>query len=218
VALPSSGGPTFLRREARPELTAQGRDAPMLQLAADAQKSAARWKALPPLPKVVPLDSGFTDYCRFVYRLLMAWEDVAGKPAGFADDIFAVWDRQQHSTDNAEDSAGSYPRWLDLVLRWADDRYQDAVYGTITKVEEYRFGNHVGTLYMAEGKHWLTALKDLAAGEHDSTLPARPEGLRHRLMELTPDNHGFKLLTDKEEPALLKRTGQRRLWGILKVS
>jgi len=49
VALPSSGGPTFLRREARPELTAQGRDAPMLQLAADAQKSAARWRALPPL-------------------------------------------------------------------------------------------------------------------------------------------------------------------------
>ncbi len=49
VALAASAGPTFLRREARAELTAYGLDAPMLQLAVDAPKSAARWKALPAL-------------------------------------------------------------------------------------------------------------------------------------------------------------------------
>ncbi len=49
VTLAARSGATFLRREARAELTAHGQDTPMLQLAMDAQKSAARWKALPAL-------------------------------------------------------------------------------------------------------------------------------------------------------------------------
>ena len=76
----------------------------------------------------------------------------------------------------------------------------------------------MGELYVAEPEHWLTALKDVAAREREFTLPARSAGLRHRLMELTPEKHGFKLVTDKDDPGLLRRTGQRRLWGILKVS
>ena len=174
----------------------------------------------PPLPNVIPLDTGFTDYCRFVYRLLRAWEEVAGKPAGFADGVFEEWDRQRHSTDHAEDSAGAYPRWLDYVLGRFDRMVMDddPIYGLITRRRDYKLGPHAGDLYVAEPRHWLTALKDVAARERDYTLPAKAEGLRHRLMELTPDKHGFKLITEKDDPASLKRTGQRRRWGILKVS
>jgi nitrogen fixation protein FixH len=48
VLLPAAG-PTFHRKEARAQLTPYGFDHPMLQMASDARKNEARWKALPVL-------------------------------------------------------------------------------------------------------------------------------------------------------------------------
>lgn len=161
----------------------------------------------------------FTDYCLLAYRALRAYEQVAEKPAGFADSIFEAWNDQQH-TDEGEDSAGSYPRLLDtLTARQDVGSFEDLVYGQIQRKSNYTHGQVTGDLFVASPNDWLTALKDVASRDrHHGPLPGRPEGLRRRLEGLNIEAHGYKLLTDKDDKDTLARRGSRRLWGILKVS
>lgn len=169
----------------------------------------------PPKPKVMPaLD--FVDYCFVVYRLLRSWEAVAGKSAGFADSIFEVWGRQQ-STEENTDSAGPYPRLVEMLIsRVRAENPSDPLCNTIRVKEGYTHGKHRGRLFIGTPTGWLSALKEVASRERDTTLPGTPEGLRRRLKALKSE-HGYLLLTEQDDKTTLTRHGSRRLWGILEI-
>ena len=153
----------------------------------------------PPVPKVLPM-ADFTDYCSLMYRLLRALEQVADKQPGFADEVFAAWDRQQ-STDQPEDSAGPFPRLLEaLIVRWSVANPPDPLCEVLTIRRNYTYGPHTGCLFIATPNGWLSSLKEIASRERDVVLPARPAGLRRRLKALKPE-HGYILLTEQEDNA-----------------
>lgn len=122
VRLPAASAPTFQRREARAELTAYGQDAPMLQLAVDAQKSAARWKALPalgdyqrtgePKPGAVVLARAASAGDRATVPLLVSQRFGRGRTLLFATGSSWRW---QMEMDHKDDSHELFWRQL---LRW----------------------------------------------------------------------------------------------------
>lgn len=169
----------------------------------------------PPVPPFIPMADS-VDYCLLAYRLLRAWQDVAGKPAGFADAVFDAWAAEQRS-DEAEDSAGPYPRLLEELIARRQVCTGDPCFDTIEIVTDYTCKEARGRLYIATPTAWLTALKAVASTERDLVLPARPEGLRRRLEELKP-SHGYILVTEHDDKATLARRRARRLWGILDIA
>lgn len=162
-----------------------------------------------PTPPFIPMPD-FTDYSVLVYRLLRAWQDVAGKGAGFTDAVFKAWGAQQN-TDELEDSAGVYPRLLDLVIAQCFN-----FNGAIDSIKDYKWREWTGELYTAKPNTWLTALREVASKERDIRLPPTSQGLRRRLKEMKP-RHGYLLITDKDDKETLARHGRRRLWGILEI-
>jgi hypothetical protein len=168
----------------------------------------------PPTPPSIPMPD-FTDYGILVYRLLRAWEEVSGKPPGFADTVLKAWDAQQ-CTDEAKDSAGPYPRLLEELIERRDNNTLDTIAKiNLTRSDDTCKGSK-GRLFTATPTAWLTALKAVANRERDLGLPATPEGLRKRLKELKPQ-HGYLLVTEEDDKATLARSGARRLWGILEI-
>jgi hypothetical protein len=168
-----------------------------------------------PKPKIIPA-SGFTDYCVLVYQLLRAWSEVMEKPIGFADSIFEAWAGQQ-ATEGEEDSAGVYPRLLEMLITCRDTGYpNDSLQETIKVKDGYIYGEHTGRLFIATPNGWLSSLKEITHKDRDVRLPGRAEGLRKRLKELKPE-HGYLLLTETDDKATLARHGSRRLWGILEI-
>jgi hypothetical protein len=166
-------------------------------------------------PKIIPMGD-FPDYCSLIYQVLVAYEQVSGKPVGFADGIFEFWYQQEHSR-HADDSAGPYARLLErLCRRVLRSSLDDEVTAAIATKLDYSFGGHKGCLFIATPTAWLTALKEIARWDQDVRLPAEPEGLRNRLKELKPER-GYILVTDKDDKDTLARKGSKRIWGILEI-
>jgi len=182
---------------------------------AEILRSVLRAESPAPMPATIPMPD-FTDYCALICRLLCAWQDVAGKCAEFADEVFRAWDAQQHA-DELEDSAGVYPRLLDAML--AQYKGGGAMIPPLSEIEPmdgYRMGEWTGRLYKATPNTWLTALKAVASREREVRLPSAANGLGRRLKELKP-RHGYLLVTEKDDKETLARHGRRRLWGILEI-
>jgi hypothetical protein len=164
-----------------------------------------------PTPPVIPMPD-FTDFCVVLYRLLWAFEQVACKPTAWANCLFEAWAAQRAAEKGEDpDSAGAYPRLLEVLASPSCDQYD-----TFRSIPKYELHGLRGTLRVATPTAWLTALKHVAAKERGLVLPERAEGLRNRLKTLKPA-HGFILLTEKDDKNVLARQGTKRLWGILEV-
>ncbi len=123
VTIPGGAGPTFQRKEARASLTPYGLDHPMLQLAPDQNKNAARWKTLPllgdyqrvgdPKPGAVVLATTTPQGERNAVPLLVTQRFGRGRTMVFATGSSWRWRMEMdHKDDTHERIWRQMLRWL----------------------------------------------------------------------------------------------------------
>ncbi len=122
VLLNSPAHPSFIRNEAKAALTAYGVDAPMLQLGADAAKTSAAWKSLPPARRLhtrrrgqagrVVLATLTPEGERSAYPFIVTQRFGRGRTMLFNSGSSWRWKMERDHTDD------THPRLWRQIARW----------------------------------------------------------------------------------------------------